>query len=861
MTKSILDKIQVSPASVKAMDHLGKQYSFRDPELRRKAAAAIAVCRSAARFGRLTKLATLGGDPEESFEQAFASLGFSYIKDKAPRLLDYMAGFQLVDRNEDNTKAVGVFGFRLGKQWVYAPIFFLNGDIKGHELLYLKGRDLFIPMKENWVSYLLAKKPHIIGEQTPESLRSIGVMQPDVRNMSIPPYYSKYSEHRPQWYREFLPTLGKITTQRPSEKYAGLDDRLSVPILCSEKLSFARMMRDVCADYPELNRLCNDFYGKGWLKQSLETLKDKATKEIEQVGRYGNVLGDTIDNDDRNERQEKKEEVTNKDASFVLSGIHRRKVAAGPPIDIKMHDDLTLTCNDPDLSEEDRKKLYSQGYLVRDYRKGDEVSKPYSTQRKAELVNPDASGIYDVLTKPGEFVELLVVNEPQTAKGKCDFATVVRVDGPKNWVNVHRTTLWTMPQRRSNGEQREWFDSLDDIGKDDLNKHDAYMVISVSAAGNIEGSTPFYVNEDLGDGRYKVHWLDHSDKGRPLYLRNPNHRKTDYVGGSYWDSAGGNFGLDDSYHGHGDLLFLTDREGTRFKSSHGTLFAPSRKCKVIRVKKTRDDECGCYHSETPAVEPGDWGDLHMQILQKTAEMKIYCDGESASINAGPLITKKAALFELVRDYGLREKHAKHMIREAEASRRQGKPATYRIKFAQGYPMLGPGPTAPAIQDPQFSRGDGYGSYPTQYMQTDFQGVPELSSGLTDPSIYDNHPDAMVDPMLMQSAQQAGQIGQKEVFDTAMLSGLLKAVRQDSMVDRYTGDLMKALDRVGRILFLLYWHNEEFMERYGKTDMPELEDTLRNTFEMLGDLLLFLREKDVDPLVGGVTGEPDIQESA
>jgi transitional endoplasmic reticulum ATPase len=41
-----------------------------------------------------------------------------------------MAGFQLVDRNEDNTKAVGVFGFQLGKQWVYAPVFFLNGDLK-----------------------------------------------------------------------------------------------------------------------------------------------------------------------------------------------------------------------------------------------------------------------------------------------------------------------------------------------------------------------------------------------------------------------------------------------------------------------------------------------------------------------------------------------------------------------------------------------------------------------------------------------------------------------------------------------------------------------------------------------------------
>ena len=86
----------------------------------------------------LEKQATLGGEVEQGFEQAFSSLAYAYLKDKAPRLLDYLVGFQLVDRNDDNTKAVAVFGFKLGTQWLYAPVFFLNGDLKGHELLYIK---------------------------------------------------------------------------------------------------------------------------------------------------------------------------------------------------------------------------------------------------------------------------------------------------------------------------------------------------------------------------------------------------------------------------------------------------------------------------------------------------------------------------------------------------------------------------------------------------------------------------------------------------------------------------------------------------------------------------------------------------
>ncbi len=61
-------------------------------------------------------------------------------------------------------------------------------------------------------------------------------------------------------------------------------------------------------------------------------------------------------------------------------------------------------------------------------------------------------------------------------------------------------------------------------------------------------------------------------------------------------------------------------------------------------------------------------------------------------------------------------------------------------------------------------------------------------------------------------------------------------------------------------FLFYWHNEEFADRYGKGDMPELENTLRNAFEMLGDLILFLKEKDVSPLAGMQNMSPTVEET-
>ena len=57
--------------------------------------------------------------------------------------------------------------------------------------------------------------------------------------------------------------------------------------------------------------------------------------------------------------------------------------------------------------------------------------------------------------------------------------------------------------------------------------------------------------------------------------------------------------------------------------------------------------------------------------------------------------------------------------------------------------------------------------------------------------------------------------------------------------------------------MFYWHNEEFKDRYGKQDLPELEDTLRNSFEILGDLVLFLKQKTIDPMLGDTN--PDIEE--
>jgi hypothetical protein len=206
----------------------------------------------------------------------------------------------------------------------------------------------------------------------------------------------------------------------------------------------------------------------------------------------------------------------------------------------------------------------------------------------------------------------------------------------------------------------------------------------------------------------------------------------------------------------------------------------------------------------------------------------------------------AAFIHLVREHGFREAQAKDIIKKASTF----KGYLSRVKYA----FAPPPPAYNYGADPMA------GGIPTTEPQIDNQMIPGMSAANTDPAIYD--PQNVADPMAMQVAQEAQQAGQKEIFDTAMIGSMLKSVRQDSIVDRYLGDLMKALDRLGRIIFMFYWHNEEFADRYGKQDMPELEDTIRNSFEVLGDLVLFLKQKTIEPNEGGIElGEPDIEDSA
>jgi hypothetical protein len=827
----------------------------------------------------LTKLAA--DEKEAPFEQAFANLAYQYLQDKAPRLLDFVIGFQLVDRNEDNTKAVGVFGFKVGDQWLYQPVFFLSGDIKGHELLYMKDADQFVPMRENWVNYLMSRKPNTLGESTHETTQQLGVLTPNMEQFSVPPgRYGKYGSVRFEILYGGPMRLPDAMAKDATQKLASWQSRDNNPLNQTKLASTGLGLEDYLAEGIEHIKVAHDWYGRfpairfgvdkfyggeDLFKRAAMRVRERVIKESQNTGllREHHAGG-----------------------AEPLPGFTSLLTGERPPkqahekgsVEVIRREDALFT-ERRDLTEEDRERLLEDGLLVKDTRPVEEVDVAYQVQHgRFRLQNPTESNLFDVLLSPTDFQTCLVINFPYSCRGRENFVTVVPTEGDdRHYANAEQNAIWVKPDTESHPETfQEWVEGRDSAS---LERDTWYVAVSP----NGQGTCPFRVEEDKGDDKYKVRFRDSCDIRGPEYPL----PKSDFAGRRDQDTGetdsglayGGTIGY---YDAEGPHVCINHKEGAGFKLINNDLYVPSS-AKIIRLKSpkvVRKPNGDVDWEKSPAewdrgpgtLELGNLVDLQHEIMNKTSGLRVWQVGPRFVIEdsyGSKSLDKRAALMNLVLENNLSETQARDIVKTAET---KDTPQTYRVKRSQrtgGQPFQGGGGF---LTDNQVQYGgdfpeantftdDGFTGIQAQSPQVDFQNIQDLQSYQTDPELY--NPNTVPDPMALQEAQTASQEGQKEVFDTAMLSSMLKVVREDSLIDKYLPDLMKALDRLGRILFLFYWHGEEFEDRYGKQDMPELEDTLRNSFETMGDVTLFLKQKTVEPHggAGGEVGEPTIDDSA
>lgn len=776
----------------------------------------LEVCRSYATTGGRFKVASLGGDGQDaSFEQSFSNLAHAYLKNIAPTLLDHELGFQLLDRNEENTKAVGVFAFKVGSQYLFAPVFFLRGQLKGHELLYLKGQDMFVPLKENWVSYIMNRKPVSMGTGVNRQLGKLGVLPPGLSILSRSPSQKYASWVRPEIQPFLKPFAEMVTSDLRTERNALAShcrEKLSLPVFLKQAgLAQLGCLVDTFRRKPAVAAAFSQFYPLSVVADSIKIAKDQTGPRsildmpLPEAKYRAKVSADSVlDNEDEEP----------------------------PKVRVVYLDTVTASGELEFMDDEDKTKLLTDRAVIQDDRDDDQVSKPVTADTRRQMFNPTETGLYMVLVKPGAFRKSFVGIAPHGPDGRKDFAVLISTDGDKKqWVNAHPSQIWCA-QRIEGKDYDSWFEGL---GKGDSLSDDNYYTIvgprgEASLVFNIE-----YKMEEAKDGQaYAVNFQDWCDY--PL-------RRTNVPISFYQEE-------DYSQWRDGARIHLDSRAGTRLRSNRGDVYVPTGFKVLHLAKKPKFDpdappqpmRLGSDGSDPEKpLRPGSLVDAELSIMSKTAGLKIIAAGTDFSVNNGPHMTELAAVVHLVREHGLREKTARGLLKTAQVQR------SLRVRVKYANPYLTPGQNHSPAMPELGQNGDNPMGFngPTTSGEDVTIPIDGLSSQNYDTSGYNVNPANDRRPMDTSAVQQAAATGQKEIFDTAMISSLLRTSRDENMIDQYLPTLMKAVDGVARILFQFYWHGDDFAERYGKSDMPELEDTLRNTLESLGDCTLFLKQKSVD----------------
>ena len=730
---------------------------------------------------------------DANFERTFADLAYARLRDKAPSLLDDLIGFQLIDKNDDETHAVGVFGFKVSSEWVYAPVFFINGELKGHELMYIKSQDAFVPLIESWVNYLLNRRPPVLGEAEPTPKNQLALNQPDFDLFARTPHLgSKYASVRRSMktiykglddgYKPFMNVF--LPQNWPnSEKYAGVTKRCHLPNFLKTAgreavYTLVKTMRDdvkfanAVLRYYDIKDLVNVNYSKPTIKRAAD--------------------GDT------------KIEGTAPEVVVITRSDDGSAEAHG-------------------LSEADKKKLVKDQYVVKDERSDDKKARMYKSQISRQLENPSENGFYEVLTSNGTVERVLILTAPDKVgyKPKSGTAVVVCPSG-KRFGNYYSTDVF-VSKRLNKDDWKECFKEHF-IDPKEL-KVDQHGMIVAPDAGN--GTMVFSVlkKHTNGEGQTEMEVSGYTCIKEESRVYNPARinngpRSTQY---DYEDTI------------CVESIVLTGKDGERSTQIGKTLFIPNT-WKAIQLPNMWSGGMG---------STADLGSLSECVLQlyKTAQqgdkgvyrLQLRTDG----INYIPVInghvctsmSKLACLKHLIVQQNFSQEDAEFLIKQA----RPRKAETFYVKQAQNQPISGYFPEPP--------QGYEYGiPAPIQYPQYELQNLNE-SMGHNREHYRDNRE---MDAAVKQYAQDAAQTGQKEVLDTAVISGLVDTMDVDDAVDKYLSDLLLGLDRVGRILFMYYWHYDQFKERYGQQDMTELEDNLRNVFKNLGELALFLKQKTIEP---------------
>jgi hypothetical protein len=744
---------------------------------------------------------------QAQLEQTFSDLANARLRDAAPALVDHLVGFQLVKTDDDGSRAVGMFGCEVGEKYFYIPTFFLAGEIKGTDSIYSPDSDLFCPLTEEWVNQILNQRPSQLGKPNKDTDSERGTRNPN--------YYRL--RQIPSGAGTNLGGQSGLLNKNGSAGIVG-----GAGLTQSAALTMFALM-EKCATSQE--RTSEDSLD---LPEALSHFPKLAAgfladlKSNEKLAHYAQEFYSLLD--------------------FSVPEMVKRADSDG--------DDIIIVSEvgqpgASELSDEQKEKVITGGTAVVDRRPEFKKSKVYRTEVKQQLTSATAGGLYDVLMADGTLSECLVLKIASS-----DDMMVYELDSGKACIIASQHVI-TLKQY----EPAEFRAKLEAeaIDADKVKNGDAATFVSQSG----ECSIPFVIDSIVSNDGIKVLKTDGQ-----YYLPMSSGMS---VGAGAWNPGGyvDRANAAPAVWRYQDVadrikdIIVSEAGGGQIRYFNDRMAINTRKFKALILNtKGKADECGYRNwsrdSDEAALRTADFGtaDTVLKQMEKISHpLKIWTENDYLVIRdcngSVETLGKVAALGHLMRKHGCTADDAEIMIKEASRA-----PQTFRVKYAAH--LLD-------VADPQDESESGPMSsyHPTQF---DTHVVDKATSDDNRPFYEYNSPFAGNDDQqgedsdaspkkTMDAVQKATETGQKEVFDAAVLGSLVKSHNPTDLVERFLPTIVAGMDRLGRILFLLHWHYDQFNERYGDKDLAEFGDNLKSTFESLGDLVLFMKRRTL-------AGDPD-----
>ena len=724
---------------------------------------------------------------QSALEQTFSDLANARLRDKSPALLEYLVGFQLIKADPDGSRAVGMFGFKIGDDWHYAPSFFLNGEIKGLDSLYSVGSDLFVPLNEDWVNAVVNRRPVSLGHADTRNRRARGVKTPDYNRLrTLPSGISDGSSG-----------MGKISSERMTPPLNKICEMRKV----ADSIDVPRAIHALGHDAVQSFLSDWDKYPK--LANAIETFYSKIDFEIPEL----------------------------------------RKVSAE-----KKTDDITIISNmdqegADSLTDAQKEQILKGDVAVVDKRPEMSKSRTYSTQVKQQLTNPSKGGLYDIVWDDGAVHQCLVL-PVYMADGDV---FVLDLTDDKSCITKAKN-VWSMREYTA----KDFSEKLEGVSKP-AGEIKQWDVVALVCADGGMASEPFLARQrnEGNDGCVVLKkgyspcirsytQADYRAKGRPIigYPSNSSY------GGFY--PSGGDY----------EEVVITEAGNKHLTRVKSRLFANGEHYRAVVIDREvpkKDTGFSSFAMDERAnkkISVSDFGDHNtiLKALEKVAsplkawrtdtELVFNDDfGTHSFSGAAP------AMGHLIRKHGCAVDDARTIIKLASRQ-----PTSWLIKRADEDNFM----DMPQINDTTAggvmssyhqtqTPWENQGKKPSQNNRQFYEYNSPFTAGATDNDSDDqDSQDSKGDPF--QVVDKASKTGQKDVFDAAMLGSLVKSNAPTEYVERFLPTIVAGMDRLGRLMFLLYWHYDEFQERYGKDDLAEFTDNLKSTFESLGDLVIFMRRR-------------------